>query len=63
MSRDFKLVEKSNPLSVHGLFMSRESAERFLRDVVPQYCLLGYYMDKTLIPESFTVTGPDAAQS
>lgn len=51
----FKLVEKKNPLAVHGLFDSRESAERHLKEVVPGYVARGYFMDKTLTAESFEV--------
>jgi hypothetical protein len=50
-----KMVEKSNPLAVHGYFISREAAEKFLRDTVPDYCRRGYYMDKSLVPESFAI--------
>jgi hypothetical protein len=54
-ARQWAIVEKANPIAVHGLFMSRESAERFLADTVPDYCRRGFYMDKTLTPESFIV--------
>ena len=55
MKHRAKLVEKSNPLDVHGYFISRETAEKFLRDTVPDYCRRGYYMDKSLVPESFAI--------
>lgn len=51
----FALVEKANHLAVHGLFYSCNRAEQFLRDVVPEYCRKGFYMDKTLTPDSFEV--------
>jgi hypothetical protein len=60
MNHDYKLVEKKNHLHCHGLFLSRESAEKHLREVVPMYCNRGYYMDKTLTPDSFEVIGPDS---
>ncbi len=50
-----KMVERSSPLAVHGYFTSRETAEKFLRDTVPDYCRRGYYMDKSLVPESFAI--------
>lgn len=58
---DYKLVERKNHLHVHGLFMSRESAERHLRDTIPDYCARGYFMDKTLTPSDFEVIGPNEA--
>jgi len=51
----FKIVEKNNPLAVHGLFYTRERAETHLRDVIPLYCARGYFMDKTLTPDSFEI--------
>jgi len=51
----FKLVEKANPLAVHGLFSTMESAEKHLREVVPVYVSRGYFSDKTLRPDSFEV--------
>jgi len=54
----FKIVEKQNHLHVHQLFDSRESAEQFLREVVPVHVAKGYYMDKTLTADSFEVTEP-----
>lgn len=58
MRHDYKLVEKKNHLAVHGLFMSRESAEKHLKEVIPEYCRKGYFMDKTLKPEDFEVKNP-----
>jgi hypothetical protein len=49
------LVEKKNHLAVHGLFDSRDRAERFLRDTIPIYVERGYFMDKTLQPEDFEI--------
>lgn len=54
----FKIIEKKNPLAVHGLFDSRERAERHLTDVIPDYVRRGYFMDKTLTADSFEVVGP-----
>lgn len=55
----FKMVEKKNPLALHGLFDSRESAEKFLRETVPVYVARGYYMDKTLTADSFEIREVD----
>ena len=50
-----KLVEKLNHLAVHGLFDSKESAKKHLAERIPEYCAKGYFMDKTLTPESFEI--------
>lgn len=55
MRNEFKIVEKENHLHVHSLFDSKERAERHLSEVIPTYCERGYYMDKTLTPESFEI--------
>ena len=51
----FKIIEKRNPLAVHGLFSSRERAERHLTVTIPEYCRKGYFMDKTLAPSDFEI--------
>lgn len=51
----FKLVEKANPLAVHGHFDTKERAERHLSVSIPEYCARGFFMDKTLTPESFEI--------
>ena len=58
MKHDWELVEKKNHLAVHGLFMSRTSAEKHLAETIPEYCRKGFFMDKTLKPEDFEVIGP-----
>lgn len=50
-----KLVEKDNHLAVHGLFDSVLRAERHLANNIPEYCKRGYFMDKTLTPDSFEI--------
>lgn len=51
----WELREKGNPLALHALFDSKERADIYLRETVPLYCKLGYYMDKTLTPDSFHI--------
>ena len=51
----FKIVEKRNPLALHGIFDSRERAERHLREVIPEYVARSYFMDKTLTADDFEV--------
>ena len=52
---DYKIVEKKNPLAVHGYFDSLERAQWWLIVHVPMYCDTGYFTDKTLTPDSFTI--------
>jgi hypothetical protein len=49
------IIEKDNPLAVHGIFDTEARAWEFLRETVPEYCRRGFYSDKTLTPDSFTV--------
>lgn len=51
----FALVEKHNHNAVHGLFDSAERAQWHLQNIIPDYCKKGFFMDKTLTPESFEV--------
>lgn len=51
----FAIVEKNNHLALHSIFDSRESADRHLAIVIPEYVRKSYYMDKTLTPDSFEV--------
>lgn len=51
----FAIIEKNNPLALHGLFDTIERAERHLRDVIPVYVTRGYFMDKTLTANSFVI--------
>lgn len=51
----FKLAEKGNHDAVHGTFDSQERAQKHLREVIPEYCRLGYFMNKSLIPNDFEV--------
>lgn len=55
MAKQIKVVEKRNHNAVHGLFATRERAERHLREVVPTYVARGFYMDKTLRPDDFEI--------
>lgn len=50
-----KIVEKKNRHAVHGIFDSRERAERHLREIIPRYVARGYFMDKTLRADDFEI--------
>jgi hypothetical protein len=51
----FKIVEKKNPLAVHAHCSCKEGAERWIKEKAPIYCANGYFMDKTLTPDSFII--------
>jgi hypothetical protein len=51
----FLVVEKKNPLAVHAHYDSKQSAEFWIKTLAVEYCAKGYFMDKTLTPNSFTV--------
>lgn len=51
----FKVVEKANPLAVHAHCYSRESAQRWIDVNAVEYCARGFFMDKTLTPDSFEI--------
>lgn len=51
----FKIVEKKNHLAVHAHCDTRESAQRWIDVNAPLYCSKGYFMDKTLTPDSFEI--------
>lgn len=51
----FKIVEKKNPLAVHAHCDTLQSAQRWIDVLAPSYCAKGYFMDKTLTPESFEI--------
>ena len=51
----YHLIEKQNPLALHGIFDSLERAERHLAETIPVYVARGYFIDKTLTPESFAI--------
>ena len=51
----FYVVEKANPLAVHCVAYTLDRAEHWIRALAPTYCEWGYFMDKTLTPDSFTI--------
>jgi hypothetical protein len=51
----YKIIEKDNPLAVHAHCETLDSAKHWLAVKAPEYCSKGYFMDKTLTPESFTI--------
>lgn len=51
----YHLVEKANHRALHGIFESKDSADRFLAETVPQYVARRLYSDKSLTAASFEV--------
>lgn len=51
----YGLVEKKNRLHLHGIFESKERAEKHLKETIPLYVARGYFMDKSLKANSFKV--------
>lgn len=51
----FSIVEKKDHLAVHGLFYTRERAQKHLDERIPQYVAKGYFMDKTLKADDFEI--------
>jgi hypothetical protein len=54
----YKIVEKANPLAVHAICSTLASAERWLAIAAPHYVAKGYFVDKTLTADSFTIQLP-----
>jgi hypothetical protein len=51
----FKVVEKNNPLAVHCICDTLERAQYWISVLAPLYVSRGYFMDKTLTADSFTI--------
>jgi hypothetical protein len=51
----YRIVEKKNHLAVHAICGSKESAQRWLDVTAFDYCARGYFMDKSLTPDSFEI--------
>jgi hypothetical protein len=49
------IIEKANPLRVHCICHTRERAQHWLDVKAPEYVAKGYFMDKTLTADSFTI--------
>lgn len=51
----YKVIKKLNPLAVHALCDSLERAQHWINVLAPEYVRKGYFMDKTLTADSFTI--------
>lgn len=55
----FKVVEKKNHYAVHAHCLSRESAQRWIDENAVEYCAKGFFVDKSLTPDSFEIVSED----
>ena len=51
----YQIIEKNNPLAVHAICDTLERAQHWIQANAPLYYFKGYFMDKTLTPNSFTI--------
>ena len=51
----FKVIEKQNANAVHAICDIRERAQHWINTKAPEYAAKGYFMDKTLTADSFTI--------
>tara|TARA_R110000822_G_scaffold162434_1_gene302878 strand:+ start:190 stop:363 length:174 start_codon:yes stop_codon:yes gene_type:complete len=51
----YLIIEKANPLTVHCICDTQERAQRWINENAPEYARKGYFMDKTLTADSFTI--------
>jgi hypothetical protein len=51
----YQIIEKNNPLAVHAICDTLERAQHWIQVNAPLYCFKGYFMDKTLTPNSFAI--------
>ena len=49
------IIEKANPLAVHCICDTLDRAQRWIDVNAPEYVAKGYFMDKTLTADSFTI--------
>ncbi len=51
----FLVIEKQNRLAVHAICDTLERAQNWIDRNAPEYVRKGYFMDKTLTADSFTI--------
>ena len=52
---DYIVYEKANPLAIHAICHSEESAKQWISELAPKYCARGYFDNKALTPDSFAI--------
>ena len=51
----YTVIEKANPLATDAVCDTLERAQRWIDVKAPEYVAKGYFMDKTLTADSFTI--------
>ena len=51
----YLVIEKNNHLAVHVVCDTLERAQYWINVKAPEYCEKGFFMDKTLTPDSFMI--------
>lgn len=51
----YAIYEANNPLALHAICSSLASARYWIDVLAPSYCKRGFFMDKTLTPDSFVI--------
>lgn len=51
----FLVIEKQNRLAVHAICDTLERAQNWIDTKAPEYVRKGYFMDKSLTADSFTI--------
>lgn len=54
----YKIIEKNNLNAVHAICDTLERARHWVEVKAPEYARKGYFMDKTLTADSFTIKMP-----
>ena len=49
------VIEKNNRLAVHAICDTLERAQNWIDTKAPEYAKKGYFMDKALTADSFTI--------
>ena len=49
------VIEKQNPLAAHAICDTRERAQFWIDTRAPEYAAKGYFINKTLTADSFTI--------
>lgn len=55
----YTVIEKANPLAVHAKCDTLDRAINWVTQKAPEYVQRGFFMDKSLTAQSFTIKCPD----
>jgi hypothetical protein len=51
----YAIIEKNNPLALHAICDSLDRAQHWIAVKAVEYCAKGYFMNKSITPDSFTI--------